>query len=132
MTPQLCRAHVHQHLVEGPVEEGGVDGDDRVQAAHGQAGGAGGGVLLGDADVERALGEPRLEVVEPDRVHHRGGDRDDVLAALADVDDLVGEDVGPDPALGVLLAGLDVEGPAASGTGRPRAARRRRTRSPCG
>ena len=46
---------------------------------------------------------------EPDRVHHRRGDRDDVLAALADLDDLVGEDVGPDPALGVLLAGLDVE-----------------------
>ena len=66
-------------------------------------------MLLGDADVEGALGELRGERVEPDRVHHRRGDRDDVLAALAELDDLVGEVVGPDPALGLLLAGLDVE-----------------------
>ena len=44
---------VHEDLVEGPVEEGRVDGDDRVQAGEGQAGGARHGVLLGDADVER-------------------------------------------------------------------------------
>ncbi len=67
-------------------------------------------MLLGDADVERALGEPGLEVVEPHHVHHGGGDRDHVLATMADADDLVGEDVGPDLAARVLLAGLDVEG----------------------
>ena len=70
-------------------------------------------MLLGDADVEGALGEPRLELVQPDRVHHRGGDRDHVRPALAEVDDLVGEDVGPDPALGVLHAAVDVERPGA-------------------
>ncbi len=75
VTPQLVQGDVHQHLVEGPVEERGVDRDDRVQAADRQAGGRGGGVLLGDADVEGALGEAGLEVVQPDRVHHRGGDR---------------------------------------------------------
>ena len=47
----------------------------------------------------------------PDRVHHRRGDRHDVVAPLADLDDLVGEDVGPDRTLGVLLAGVDVERP---------------------
>ena len=91
---------VHQHLVEGPVEEGRVDRHDRVQAAHRQAGGGGGGVLLGDADVEGALGEAGREPVQADRVHHRGGDRDEVLALRAEADDLVGEDVGPDLALG--------------------------------
>ena len=48
---------VHQHLVEGAVEERRVDRDHRVQAAHRQAGRRRRGVLLGDADVEGALGE---------------------------------------------------------------------------
>ena len=61
--PAPVQRDVHQHLVEGPVEERGVDRHDRVQPAHRQAGGRGGGVLLGDADVERALGEPGLELV---------------------------------------------------------------------
>ena len=66
---------VHEHLVEGTVEEGGVDRDDRVQPAHRQPGRGGGGVLLGDADVEDAVREAVGEAVEPDRVQHRGGDR---------------------------------------------------------
>ena len=100
---------VHQHLVERTVEEGGVDRDHRVQAAHREARRRGGRVLLGDADVEGALGVLRGEQVQPDRVQHRGGDRDEVLALAAERDHLVGEHVGPDPALGVLLAGLHVE-----------------------
>jgi len=43
-------------------------------------------------------------------VHHRRGDGDDVLAALADPHDLVGERVGPDRALRILLARVGVEG----------------------
>ena len=35
--------------------------DDRAQPAHRHAGGAGDGVLLGDADVEEAVGEAVLE-----------------------------------------------------------------------
>ena len=54
-----------------------------------------------------------LEVVQADRVHHRGGDRDHVGAALAEVDHLVGEHVGPDPLAGVLDAAVDVEGAGA-------------------
>ena len=56
VTGSRCMRHVEQDLVEGAVEEGGVDGDDRVQAAQRQAGGRGGGVLLGDADVEGPVG----------------------------------------------------------------------------
>ena len=52
----LVQRHVHQQLVEGAVEEGRVDRDHRVHAAHRQAGGGGHRVLLGDADVEPALG----------------------------------------------------------------------------
>ena len=100
---------VHQHLVEGAVEEGGVHRDDRVQPAHREAGRRRGGVLLGDADVVRALGEGCREPVEPDRVHHRGGDRHEVGTTSAERDHLLGEGVGPDAALGSLDAGVDVE-----------------------
>ena len=48
---------IHQHLVEGAVHEGRVDRDDRMQAAEGEAGRRGDGVLLGDADVVDAVGE---------------------------------------------------------------------------
>src|SRR3712207_6953884 len=48
---------VHEQLVEGPVEEGRVDRDHRVQPAHRQARGRGQRVLLGDADVVRARSE---------------------------------------------------------------------------
>jgi hypothetical protein len=61
----LVQRDVHQHLVEGPVEERRVDGDDRVQPAHRQAGGRGGRVLLGDADVEGAVGETGRERSRP-------------------------------------------------------------------
>ena len=123
---------VHQHLVEGAVEEGGVDRDDRVQAAHREPGGAGDGVLLGDADVEGALGVRRGEAVEPDGVEHRGGDRRRGPVAR--------RRARPSP----RRSSRSRSGPwgcrrrsrrrtgRSGGTGRPRCARRGRSRSPCG
>jgi hypothetical protein len=49
--------HVVHDLVPRPVEERGVDRHDGAQARHRHAGRAGDGVLLGDADVEEAVGE---------------------------------------------------------------------------
>ena len=66
---------VHEHLVERPVEERGVEGDDRVQAAERQPGSGGDRVLLGDADVDDAVGVPLLEQVQPGRSEHRRRDR---------------------------------------------------------
>ena len=54
--PGPVQGDVEQQLVEGAVEERGVDGDDGVQPAGGHPGGGGDGVLLGDADVEDAVG----------------------------------------------------------------------------
>ena len=54
---------VHQQLVEGAVEEGGVDRDDGVQPGERQPGRHGDGVLLGDADVEDAVGEAVAEAL---------------------------------------------------------------------
>ena len=58
---QAVQRDVVDDLVPRPVQERRVDRDDRPQAAHRHAGGAGDGVLLGDADVEEAVGEARLE-----------------------------------------------------------------------
>ena len=109
---RLVERAVHEELVEGPVEEGGVDGDDRVQAGIRQPRRHGEGVLLRDADVEGAVGEALAEVLETDGDHHGGGDGDDVVALLADADHLVAELVGP-AAAGDLerKAGLGVDDP---------------------
>ena len=58
---QAVQADVEDDLVERPGEERGVDGDDRAQPAHRHAGGGGDRVLLGDADVEEAVGEALRE-----------------------------------------------------------------------
>ena len=77
---------VHEDLVEGPVEEGRIDRDDRVQAGEGQAGGHRRGMLLGDADVEDAIGVGIGKTLQPHRNHHRSRDRDNVLALAAEFD----------------------------------------------
>ena len=58
---------VHQHLVERPVEERRVDGDDRVQPAERQPGRRRRGVLLGDADVEHPVRVRRGERLQAGR-----------------------------------------------------------------
>ncbi len=58
---QPVEPDVEVGLVEGPGEERRVDGDHRPHAAHGHARRRGDGVLLGDADVEEAFREARLE-----------------------------------------------------------------------
>ena len=126
VTPHRCSAHVHQHLVEGAVEERRVDRDDRVQAAHREAGGRGDGVLLGDADVEGAVGERApANCVEPDRVHHRRGDRDDVVALARRCATIssakTSVQIRPGGASAAPVSRSN--GADARGTGRPRAAR---------
>ncbi len=120
----LVQGHVHQDLVEGAVEEGGVDGEDGVQAAGGQARRGDRAVLLGDADVVHAVREGLGEPVQADGLEHGGGDGDDVLALLAEPDHLLAEDGGPvgagggdrqarvgvDPADGVEAVRLVLEG----------------------
>ena len=52
---RAVQGDIHQHLVERAVDEGRVQGDDGMQSAEGETGGAGDRVLLGDADVEDAI-----------------------------------------------------------------------------
>ena len=54
---QLLDGDVVHDLVVGALQEGRIDGGERLQAFGGQAGGEGHRMLLGDADIEAALRE---------------------------------------------------------------------------
>ena len=77
----LDRDVVH-HLVVAALQEGRIDRRERLEAFGGEAGREGDGVLLGDADIEGALGELLAEQVEPGARRHRRGDGDDLVVLL--------------------------------------------------
>ena len=66
-------------------------------------------MLLGDADIDDAIRVSLRERGEPDRVQHRGGDRDDVGPGRGNLDDLVGEHPRPARWLRQLDTGHRVE-----------------------
>ena len=69
-------------------------------------------MLLGDADVEHALGKDRLHPVQSRPVRHGGGDGDDFCVATRLLDQRVGEDTGIGGRVGLGLrlgAGDDVK-----------------------
>ena len=85
------QADVEVDLVEGPGEERRVDRDDRAQPAHRHAGGGGDRVLLGDADVEEAVGEALAERQQAGRAGHGRGDGDELGVRLGRLDQRLGE-----------------------------------------
>ena len=52
---QILQCHVVHQLIVGALQEGRVNGDDRLQAFAGEAGGEGDSVLLGNADIVVAI-----------------------------------------------------------------------------
>ena len=80
---QLLDRHVVHDLVVAALQEGRIDRAERLVAFGRQAGGEGHRVLLGDADVESAVGKARFEQVEPGAGGHGGGDGDDLVVARA-------------------------------------------------
>ena len=88
---QAVHGDVVDDLVPGAVEERRVDRHDRAHAAHRHAGGRRDGVLLGDADIEEAVGEALLERQQTGRSGHRRRDGDDTVVGLGELDDGLGE-----------------------------------------
>ena len=121
---QPVEPDVEVDLVDGAGEERRVDGDHRPEPAHGHARGGGDGVLLGDADVDDALGPSLLERAQAGRPGHGRGDGHQIGPALAQFDHRPGEDLGEaagSPAWGSgghVEAGRVVEAPLAVGLGR--------------
>ena len=107
----LDRDVVHD-LIVGALQERGVDGAERLQAFGGEAGRKRHRVLLGDADVECAIGEFLAEEIEAGAVRHGRRDGDDALVLLRFRDQAIGEHarVGRRVLLRLhLRAGDDVE-----------------------
>ena len=107
----LDRDVVH-HLVVGALQEGRVDHGERLEAFGGEPGRERDGVLLGDADIEAAVGKLVGEQVEAGARRHRRRDRDDQGIGGGFGDQRLGEHGGvarrARRALG-LRAGDDVE-----------------------
>ncbi len=75
---QLLDGDVVHDLVVGALQEGRVDGGERLVAFGGEPGGEGHRVLLGDADIEAAVGEFLGEQVETGARGHGRRDGDDL------------------------------------------------------
>ena len=86
---------IHEDLIERAVEEGGIHRDHRMQATHGKASRRRDSVLFGDADVEAAIGKRLCKPVQPGRIHHRCRNGDDSFILTAQLEELVGEQLGP-------------------------------------
>ena len=76
---KLLQAHVVDDGIEGALQESGVDGADRTEAARRHAGGKDHRMLFGNADIEVTLGMVGAEEIEAGTVGHRSGDGDDAL-----------------------------------------------------
>ena len=96
--PGAVQGAVHEQLIEGAVEEGGVDADHRVQSPVREPCGHRHRVLLGDPDVEHPLGVCLGEPLEAHRDQHRGGQRHQVPPPRRKRLQGVTELVGPGPA----------------------------------
>ena len=110
---QVLDGDVVHDLVVGALQEGRVDGAERLVAFRRQAGGEGDGVLLGDADVEGARRELLGEEVDAGAGRHRRGDGDDALVLLRLLDQALAEHLGVGGGVRLRLrlrAGDHVEG----------------------
>ena len=80
---QLLDGDVVHDLVVGALQKGRIDRGERLEAFGGKPGGEGHRMLLGDADIEAALGKPSAKRIEPGARRHRRGDGDDLVVARA-------------------------------------------------
>ena len=110
---QLLEADVVHDLVIGALQEGGVDGRDRLTALERQPGREQHRLLLGDPDVVVAVGQLALENVEPGAGVHRRGDPDHPVIAPALPHQGLAEHLGVGG-----RGGLEAGGLAAGGGGR--------------
>ena len=79
---QALDRHVVDDLVVAALQEGRIDRAERLVALGRKTGGERHRMLLGDADVEGAVGERLVEDVDAGARRHRRGDADDLVVLL--------------------------------------------------
>ena len=90
---QVLQRHVVNELIVGALQERRVDRDHRPQALCGHPRGEGHRMLLGDRDVEIAIGETFGELDQPRALAHRRRDGNDARIALRHVAQPLAEDL---------------------------------------
>ena len=88
---QALDGDVVHHLVVGALQKRRIDRRERLVPLRRQPGREGHRVLLGDADVEGALGKAFGKLVDAGARRHRGRDADDPVVVLGFLDQRVGE-----------------------------------------
>ena len=100
---QALDRHVVDHLVIAALQEGRVDGAERLHPVSSETGGEGYRVLLGDADVIDPLGEALGHQVNAGAGRHGGGDGDDAVVLLGALQELRPEHLGVGGGVGLGL-----------------------------
>ena len=90
---QVLDGHVMHDHVERALHEGGVDGEEGLQATGGEAAGKQRSMLFGDAHIEIAFGDFLFEDAQTGTARHGSSDGDDFLVFLGEVGDAAGEDL---------------------------------------
>ena len=90
---QVLQRDVVDQLIVGALQEGRIDRDHRLEALAGEAGGEGDRMLLGDRDVEIAVGKALGEFDQTRALAHRRRDADDQRIALGHVAQPLAEDL---------------------------------------
>ena len=88
---QVLQGDVVDDLIVGALQEGRINGAEWLEAFARQTGRERHRMLLGDADVEGALGEGLLEQVDAGARWHRRSDADDLLVFLRFLDQALAE-----------------------------------------
>ena len=91
---QVLHADIVNHLVEGALQERGVDRRDRLHAATRQACGECDCVLLGDSDIEEAVWIRLLKLGQRRPFGHRRRNRHDLRVAPRQFDHRLAKDGG--------------------------------------
>ena len=108
---QVVQGHIVQQHVITPLQEAGIHCKHRHHALLGHTGAHGHPVALGNAHIEKALGQGVGKLRQPRAVHHGGGNGADPVVLLGQVQQLMAKHGGKAlPRRFQGLSGLHIEG----------------------
>ena len=91
---KFLQGHVMDDLVIGPLQEGGIDRAERLEAFRGKPRRKGYRMLFGDPHIEHAFGEMLGELVQAGARRHRRRDGNNLLVLFRFGDQRLGKDTG--------------------------------------
>ena len=90
---QILQRHVVNDAIVGPLQKSRVNRNHGMESHRGHAGGEKDGVLLGDADIVIPARHGFFQRLQPGAARHGGGDADDRIVLLAQLDHRLAENI---------------------------------------